>query len=174
MPSDKNRANLYYGSEDAYQIQLDNNDIDTDGIYFITSDSGNKIYVGEELFQGSSSGGSGTGSEFALSHVVFHRIGQLLNGEQYTFNLNELSTNNQISYVISGVYLNGLRSVSEIYADLSTYTQDNERYPILSITPNYNYQDSSTELTVDMLYFESAENPPQTNNINIEIDDFSI
>lgn len=178
MPTNKHRVEIYYGPEPTFNELLDTGRIDENGIYFITDPSSNKIYVGDKLFQGGGSGGDEEESttEFSVSNVVFHHLGPLICNQEYDFDLtlSDEPNPNDVSCTISGIYINGLRSVSELDVSVEPRFEGDIRILTLSVTPHHDYLDPETELTIDISCFESEGTPPAADTITIEIDDRNI
>lgn len=170
MPIDKQRVSVYSGTDTAYQQRITEGTIDENGVYFILSEPNNKIYVGTTLFGG---GGSESSNIANFRHVIFHRTGSLLYDADpiLGYPLSDLSTTNYLTGIITGVYLNGLRAVSELTITLEIVEFGGERYPNLTISPNHNYSDPLTELTVDIYLFEGETNLDTPETTLIEISD---
>lgn len=173
MPENKHRVEIYYGPETTFEEMLDTGTFDENGIYFITSQESNKIYVGGVLFQGGNGGGGGSVSEFSAHTVIFHHLGPLIKNQEYDFDLtlSDEPNSNNITCAVSGIYMNGLRSVSELDVSVEPTFEGNIRILSLSVTPHYDYLDPETELTIDIACFESEGTPPAADTITIEIDD---
>lgn len=172
MPVNREKVSVYSGTDIAYQQKLNQGIIDENGIYFVIGEPNNKIYVGTTLF-----GGGGSGSESSnianFKHVIFHRTGSIpYNADPVLeYGLSDLSTTNYLTGIITSIYLNGLRSVSELNITLDVVEVNGERYPNLTIVPNHNYPDPLTELTVDIYLFEGETNLDTPETTLIEISD---
>lgn len=144
MATDNERVAIYQGTSVAYQRLIESENIDENGIYFIKgadATSSNSIYVGSQRY-GSSTEGT---APMSLQTLVY--TGVFTN----PISLHLEDTPSTFSLCIVGVFLNGLRAVSECNASVD----DNDPTTIV-VNPLVEYSDTDVfEIIVDVLVISS-------------------
>lgn len=153
MPENNAKMTLYSGSKKSYLRTVNNNEVDENGIYFINGVE-NEIYVGDKLY--------GSGSSVSnIKHIILHCHGTIQAGNHYVREVSNVRSVSPISILLGGVYINGLRAVSEIKVILTVTTisdSENTYYvPTIDISSNNDYLDTYTEITIDLYVSESLE-----------------
>lgn len=140
MATDNERVAIYQGTSVAYERLLASDNIDENGIYFIEgadATSGNSIYVGSQRYNSST---AITSQTLAYTGVFTDPISLHLENVPSTFSL-----------CIIGVFLNGLRAVSECTASVD----DNDPTTII-VNPLVSYSNTDIfEIVVDVLVIGS-------------------
>lgn len=140
MATDNERVAIYQGTSVAYERLLESENIDENGIYFIKgadATSSNSIYVGSQRYGSSAEVTAPVSSQTLIYTGVFtDPISLHLENMPSTF-----------SVCITGVFLNGLRAVSECSARVDA----NDPTTII-VNPLVEYPDTDIfEIVVDAI-----------------------
>ena len=154
MPQKNAKVSLYNGSKTAFLKAINTDQIDPNGIYFIEGEE-RQIYVGDKLY--------GSGSSISnIEHAILHCYGTIISDTQYVCQLSSVKHSSQISVLVGGIYLNGLRAVNELDVScaIDTIQEDGDTYyvPTITISSSNNYTDRFTEITIDIYVSESIKN----------------
>lgn len=140
MATDNERVAIYQGTSVAYERLLESENIDENGIYFIKgadATSSNSIYVGSQRYGSSAEVTAPVSSQTLIYTGVFT--------DPISLHLEDMPST--FSVCITGVFLNGLRAVSECSASVDA----NDPTTII-VNPLVEYPDTDIfEIVVDVI-----------------------
>lgn len=150
MAVDGQKVNLYTADIDSFNQAVTDQEIDDGGIYFVSGNAASDygIYVGEELFA------SIVPPTFDVSTSTCVITQAFQEDVSVPYEITEWSSSSPIDASdinIVGMYVNGLRAVSEFGCQITVSESEGVYFPVLNVIPSHTYTDTTTEFIVDLI-----------------------